>query len=305
MTCSNNEWIVVGSKKNNSTKNTILKEINDYKKDNYKKILCKNIMASIDCIYGDKCLYAHDLSEQKMDHVRKIAYDMIMKDMDLRNINIALNKGLYNTFIILSRICEKCEENVCTGGYNCKHGACRKKYIVCQNDLNKGTCLGDCNMIHLTAKGLVPYCMSILLGIKCKTPPQPIILNDNFFKNTINSSKQSHPPTHTQSTPPTHTPSTHTQPTHTPPTPPTHTPPTPPTHTPPTPPTHTPPTPPTHTPPTPPTDQSKYSDERDWNEYIDDHYTNDPINNEYYEYDEIEQEHVKKKLYRSIFSRRY
>jgi len=183
MNINNNDWMVVGSKKHNSIKNIASKENPDHKKENYKKILCKNIIIPIECFYGNKCLYAHSLSEQKMDNIRKIAYDMITKDSDLSDINIAINKKIYRTLTILSKICDRCRDNTCTGGFNCKHGACRQQYVVCFKDMTNGTCLGNCNNIHLTSKGLVPYSINILLGIKCGPLPQPIILNDAFFIN--------------------------------------------------------------------------------------------------------------------------
>lgn len=155
----------------------------DRKQDNYKKILCKNINSIGKCIYMNKCLYAHSLEDQNVDSIRAIAYNMIKKDMDLSNIDLTTDKLLYNTLLSLSKLCQQCEEGICTGGYNCKHGACDKIYVVCQIDLNKGTCTGDCGKIHLTKRGLVPYGVSIVKNLKVKiTIPEATIINDDFFK---------------------------------------------------------------------------------------------------------------------------
>lgn len=151
--------------------------------DNYKKILCKNIINGNKCIYNDKCLYAHNLEEQNMDSIRKIAYDLIKKNDDLSYIDLSSNRLLYNNLICLSKVCSQCINGVCTGGYNCKHGACDKKYAICQTDLNKGTCNGECGYRHLTKKGLVPYGKCITMKIRYRTLPKPTIIDENFFKN--------------------------------------------------------------------------------------------------------------------------
>lgn len=184
-----NEWVVVATKKIMMNKKFRFKNdqsIEHNKKDNYKKILCQNVITYGSCIYGQKCLYAHHLSEQKIENIRKLAYDMIKSNNDLHHINIAHNKPLYNVLSSLTNICDNCKENKCTGGYNCKHGACKEEYRICLIDLNKGTCHGRCGKIHLTDKGLVPYCVNLLMGFKTKplSPPTPVILNDDFFKKT-------------------------------------------------------------------------------------------------------------------------
>ncbi|VBB18089.1 hypothetical protein YASMINEVIRUS_552 [Yasminevirus sp. GU-2018] len=154
-----------------------------YKNDNYKKILCKNINSIGKCIYTNKCLYAHSLDEQNVEPVRAVAYDMIKKDKNLSGVDLTKNKQLYANLMSLSKLCQHCEEGSCTGGYNCKHGACDKIYVVCQVDLNKGTCEGGCGKVHLTKKGLVPYGVNVVKNIKVKVPiPKSTVINDAFFK---------------------------------------------------------------------------------------------------------------------------
>ncbi len=152
------------------------------KNDNYKKILCKNINNIGKCIYNNKCLYAHSLDEQNVEPIRKIAYDMIKNNENLSNIDLNKSKHLYNNLLALSKVCSHCEEGICTGGYNCKHGACDKMYVICQIDLNKGTCDNKCCKIHLTSKGLIPYGIRITKNLRTKSIPRPTIINNEFFK---------------------------------------------------------------------------------------------------------------------------
>lgn len=153
------------------------------KNDNYKKILCKNINNIGRCIYNNKCLYAHSLEEQNIEPIRLIAYNMIKKKDDLSHLDLSKSKHLYNHLQSLSKLCQHCDEGTCTGGYNCKHGACDKIYVICQTDLNKGTCEGACGKIHLTTKGLVPYGVSIVKNMKTKiTIPKATVINEEFFK---------------------------------------------------------------------------------------------------------------------------
>jgi hypothetical protein len=154
-----------------------------YKNDNYKKILCKNINSVGKCIYTHKCLYAHSIDEQNVESIRVIAYDMIKKNNDLSHIDLTKNKQLYTNLLALSKVCQQCDEGTCTGGYNCKHGACDKIYVICQTDLNKGTCEGKCGKIHLTKKGLVPYGINIVKNLKSNIViPKATIINEEFFK---------------------------------------------------------------------------------------------------------------------------
>ena len=103
----------------------------DNDKYNHKKILCKNITSIGKCLYTQKCLFAHSLDEQKVDKIRILAYDIIKNKKDLSHLDLTKNEYLYNTLIALSGLCQNCNIKKCTGGYNCKHGACDKKYVIC------------------------------------------------------------------------------------------------------------------------------------------------------------------------------
>lgn len=121
-----------------------------------KKILCQNIINDYECKYGDKCMYAHSLDEQNVSELRKYAYDIIKNNVDLSDITPS--DELYKILFLLTRYCKNCYSKNCIGGYNCKSGACDKKYVVCLNDLNYGKCDDIyCTNVHLSKKGLKPY----------------------------------------------------------------------------------------------------------------------------------------------------
>lgn len=122
-----------------------------------KHLLCHNITESGWCKYGSGCRFAHDISEQVMEHVYKKAYDTIRGNIDLTKINIYREKDLYNILLKRCNVCINCEKGKCSGGYNCRNGARERKYVICKDDLNKGDCDGSCGKIHLTEKGLKPY----------------------------------------------------------------------------------------------------------------------------------------------------
>jgi hypothetical protein len=142
--------------KNNQKKNTFTycKDINK----NHKKILCQNITNNGECCYGDKCDYAHKLEDQNLDKHRKNAYSLLISENDLSEIDLTKNSELYKTLLELTRSCEECIKKKCTGGYNCKYGACLQKYQICINDLQYGNCQNKNNCaIHLSKRGLKPY----------------------------------------------------------------------------------------------------------------------------------------------------
>lgn len=131
---------------------------NKIDKNNIKKMLCFNMLNKKDCNYGNKCMYAHNLEEQKKEPMRKEAYDIILDKKDLSDIDLVINRDLYHVLVQLSRTCSYCNKGVCTGGYNCKYGAIRTSYQICYDDLTDGRCQKvNCPNVHLTKKGLVPY----------------------------------------------------------------------------------------------------------------------------------------------------
>lgn len=147
---------------------------------NLKKILCKNIITSGSCGYDSKCLYAHKLEEQNMDDERKQAYDVLMDTNDLSGIDLQKNHSLYRSLLSLTSLCEQCNKNQCTGGYNCKFGACMKKYHICQRDLNHGDCNSNCGKIHLTSRNLKSFYPSSIR--QYSAPIQGTLLSSEFFR---------------------------------------------------------------------------------------------------------------------------
>ena len=125
-----------------------------------KRILCHSFIFRKKCNYEDKCLYAHSLAEQNIDKYRSFAYKIITSQNEIySNINLFENQNLYKVFLLLTKLCEACEQNLCHGGYNCRFGACKKEYRVCIADLIDGSCIyGEkCNRVHLSKKGIFPY----------------------------------------------------------------------------------------------------------------------------------------------------
>jgi hypothetical protein len=126
--------------------------------DNNKKILCYNIISGKKCNYGNKCLYAHSLSEQNINDYRIKAYDMIKKTDNLDKVNLIEDGKLYETLCQLCKVCTSCEKNMCSGGYNCRNGVIDRALKICYDDLVYGNCKYiKCNFVHLTEKGLIPY----------------------------------------------------------------------------------------------------------------------------------------------------
>lgn len=150
---SEGKWITVMKKKKKETDgyNKSRTKEND---NNVKKMLCNNILEYGTCHYGDKCMYAHSLSEQNVDPIRKKAYDIIL---DKEKISYKPDKELSRTLLQLTKVCDDCDKKKCSGGYNCKYGVIDKKYQICADDLRYGICYNEtCNCIHLTNKGLIP-----------------------------------------------------------------------------------------------------------------------------------------------------
>lgn len=124
----------------------------------HKEMLCRNIIFNGICDYGSKCLFAHSLEEQNLSEINEQSYDMILKDIDLSEIDLVKDKELYNNLLKLTNVCESCINNKCQGGMNCRNGVCRLEYKICYNDLVFGNCINKaCNGVHLTKKGLIPY----------------------------------------------------------------------------------------------------------------------------------------------------
>lgn len=139
------------------------------------------------CSYGDKCLYAHTLKNQNIDIGRKQAWDILFStDETINDIDLQKDHQLYRSFLSLTQLCKECNKGKCTGGYNCKFGACDEIYQVCMRDLNRGDCFDEnCKMVHLTKKGIKPFYNIINTPIPNIIQCQKIkgtLLNEHFFE---------------------------------------------------------------------------------------------------------------------------
>jgi hypothetical protein len=187
------------SPRNTHSTNTNYTDIENYinkkkikltrEKHKHKNMLCKNIISKNTCHYGNKCLYAHSLDEQKMSDIRKKAFQLIGGEIDATTVNIYINRDLYKTLLSMCDMCDKCSTGNCTGGYNCREGVYDKKYVVCRSDLNNGTCDNEnCKKKHLSKMGLKPYFKYILESQKEKYTKEHdtsigTLLTADFFKN--------------------------------------------------------------------------------------------------------------------------
>ena len=162
---------------------------------NQKKILCNNYIVNDNCAYGNKCLYAHNISEQNIDSTRQKVLDIINSSDDLSklDLNNSNNKFLLRDLLIYTRVCENCKKNKCTGGYNCKFGACSDDHVICYDNLNYDNCKNkNCNFIHLTKRGLKPiyskiyYTINNIDFINKNNKINNNIFSQNYLLNCIN-----------------------------------------------------------------------------------------------------------------------
>lgn len=154
---------------------------------NEKRLICFSIINNEKCNYGSNCTYAHSLDEQIIDDEKKIIYQIIL-DKNLMNFFSMTNPKtdeIYKNLLFLTHICNNCDNNRCTGGYNCRNGVCHMSLKLCKNDLLTGECLnkvtdisinksiinklnehfinecgvykGCINGHHLTTRNLLPY----------------------------------------------------------------------------------------------------------------------------------------------------
>ena len=180
------------------------------KDNNFKKLLCYNIVNNINCVYKQKCMFAHNIDDQKKEPIREFIYKMIYQYNNLSNININDNKELFEELLIFTKECKNCINKKCPGGYNCKFGVCLKELKICYNDLLYGKCnnllidnntlLNPINIIienqiikrcvygiHLTEKNLIPYYQRISNDINMLDCGSYLYDNINYYSkiNTI------------------------------------------------------------------------------------------------------------------------
>jgi hypothetical protein len=131
--------------------------MNTQKKQLNNKILCQHILFNNKCIYINNCNYAHSLKEQQIEINRNNAIQLLKND-NLENINIINNSELIYNLMVLCKLCKNCINNKCTGGYNCKFGACNTDILICKKDFLYGNCPHiNCTFgNHLTTKKFTP-----------------------------------------------------------------------------------------------------------------------------------------------------
>lgn len=122
-----------------------------------KIVLCDNILKNGRCKYGDRCRYAHSLSEQKMDINRQYIVNRLRnKKLKFDDIDFKTNPYYYDILNIFTKMCEGCIKKTCAGGLNCKYGSPLQELVVCASDLKTGKCEDTkCKLQHLTERGLV------------------------------------------------------------------------------------------------------------------------------------------------------
>lgn len=169
-------------------------KIEKKKRINQKKLLCKNNTFSGYCNYGNRCSFAHSLNEQSLEDYRRVTIDFITSDSDISNVNLddKLNSVLKDELIIFTRPCDKCLEGKCTGGYNCRFGACKREYIICYEDLHYGNCVDiNCKKIHLTKRGLKPILKKIYYTLGSSSSIRSAIgKSENIHNNHNNQSSR-------------------------------------------------------------------------------------------------------------------
>lgn len=157
------------------------------KQNNEKRLICYSIINNEKCTYGKTCTYAHSMEEQIIDTDRKYIYQ-IMLDKNLMSFySLSSDKidDIYRQLLFFTHVCNRCLKNKCTGGFNCRNGACDISLKLCKNDLLTGECLnriveietkefivkkmdssnfepvlkyyGCINGHHLTQRNLLPY----------------------------------------------------------------------------------------------------------------------------------------------------
>jgi hypothetical protein len=133
-------------------------------------------------------MYAHTLDEQIIDPSKKPAWDIILSNTNLENLDLQKNYQLYQSLLQFTKFCKQCDKNECIGGYNCDHGVCNKKFQICQDDLNYGNCsISSCNLIHLTSRKLKPWFLKKQdsANFSKDFSVKGTLLNDMFFSSLV------------------------------------------------------------------------------------------------------------------------
>ncbi|MBA42459.1 MAG: hypothetical protein CMF62_00430 [Magnetococcales bacterium] len=129
----------------------------DDQQDNKFHMLCRTKINEGSCPYGSSCHYAHSLKEQILTPIRKRIYDTVKGIIKVSELNPKNEPELYQNLLQLTRVCEKCNNGICHGGYNCRNGAINIKNSICIDDLKYHNCKNpNCIKIHLSKIGFLP-----------------------------------------------------------------------------------------------------------------------------------------------------
>lgn len=162
---------------------------------NTKRLLCYNMVTKKSCVYKNKCIFAHSIKEQSKDDNKMRIYNIIMKEMDLSNLDTTIDCKLFTDLLTFTKECKKCMINKCSGGFNCKYGVYDNNIKLCYSDLIYGKCLSKvedsiipnvnrcCNGIHLTDKKFIPHNQRLFMK---SFENQYHKLNDDIYYDTNN-----------------------------------------------------------------------------------------------------------------------
>lgn len=170
---------VVEYQKNNIS--TVLRM--DINNNNFKRILCFNVINNSICTYGTKCVYAHSLSDQKIEPLRHKIYTIIRGESSLKDLDLINDDRLFRGMLELTKLCTMCVKRSCPGGYNCRNGAINIDCRICFDDFMYGNCRRhNCTSKHLTQRGLVPYYYQLS---NCTGKTVDELVNERKEKNKI------------------------------------------------------------------------------------------------------------------------
>lgn len=135
---------------------------------NDKRLICNSVTSdgsvlnqreNFICCHGPKCSYAHSLEEQRIDEKKLSIYRSILdKDQTLAiSEDPASYAEIYRGFIAASSICERCYSGECTGGYNCRNGACCHDLLICRDDLLTGCCTNEIHLSKLSSRTIEKF----------------------------------------------------------------------------------------------------------------------------------------------------
>lgn len=105
---------------------------------NGKKLMCRSMTAHKYCIRMHDCSYAHTLEEQQLDPAKLLTIQLMLNREMIHPVHQI--DRIYQESLSMSRLCDGCHNGDCTGGYNCRNGACHRELLVCCDDIYNQSC---------------------------------------------------------------------------------------------------------------------------------------------------------------------